>query len=168
MAFRWRVNDGPILNSSLVAFWFFRGSRPVLLRNPKFWWFFMGWGGGVWTPCPLPLDLPMNISFEKTNCIVGGTMLVANLSSADNLCKLFGPISRPTKSRSWYGSKWFDTLIVFQEEFFKKLILKRSQQTKTIAWNITHHSNSKNIKLYLVETSFNTFANRADPDQAAL
>ena len=36
------------LNAGLVALWFYRGSRPVLLRNPIFLWFFRG----VRTPCP--------------------------------------------------------------------------------------------------------------------
>ena len=40
MAFRWRADDGPRLNSGFVALWFFRGSGPVLLRNPVFLWFF--------------------------------------------------------------------------------------------------------------------------------
>ena len=31
------------------------------------------------------------------------------LSSAENLCKLFGPRSGPTLCRSWSGSKLFDT-----------------------------------------------------------
>ena len=34
MAFRWRADGGPTLNAGLVALWFFRGSGPVLLRNP--------------------------------------------------------------------------------------------------------------------------------------
>ena len=36
IAFRWRANDGPKLNAGLVALRFFRGSRPVLLRNSIF------------------------------------------------------------------------------------------------------------------------------------
>ena len=36
MAFRWRVDDGPTLNAGLVALGFFRGSGPLLLRNPIF------------------------------------------------------------------------------------------------------------------------------------
>ena len=47
MVFRWRVNEGPILNAGLVALWFFRGPGPVLLRNPMFLRFFrmvVGWG----------------------------------------------------------------------------------------------------------------------------
>ena len=36
MAFRWCANDGPTFNAGLVALCFFRGSGPVLLRNPIF------------------------------------------------------------------------------------------------------------------------------------
>ena len=32
-AFRWRTHDGPTLNAVMVAFWFFRGSGPVLLTK---------------------------------------------------------------------------------------------------------------------------------------
>ena len=39
MAFRWWADDGPTLNAGLVAA-IFQGSRPVLLENPKFLWFF--------------------------------------------------------------------------------------------------------------------------------
>ena len=48
MVFRWRADDCPTLNAGLVSLRFFRESRPVLLRNPIFWWLFRG----VWTPCP--------------------------------------------------------------------------------------------------------------------
>ena len=34
MAFRWWADDGPTLNAGLVVLGFFRGSAPVLLRNP--------------------------------------------------------------------------------------------------------------------------------------
>ena len=40
------------LNAGLVALWFFRGSRPVLLKNPIFCDFS---GGGSRPLCPLPL-----------------------------------------------------------------------------------------------------------------
>ena len=50
--FKWRFPGGPALNAGLVAFWFYRGSGPVLLRNPIFCDFS---GGGVRTPVP-PLD----------------------------------------------------------------------------------------------------------------
>ena len=36
MAFRWRADDGPALNTGLVDLRFFRGSGPVLLENPIF------------------------------------------------------------------------------------------------------------------------------------
>ena len=58
MAFRWRADDGPTLNSGLVALRFFRGSGPVLLRNPFFLRFFsvcVCGGGGSGPPVP-PLD----------------------------------------------------------------------------------------------------------------
>ena len=51
--FRWQADGGPTLNAGLVALWFYRGSGPVLLRNPIFLYLFRG--GGVRTPCP-PLD----------------------------------------------------------------------------------------------------------------
>ena len=35
MVFRWRADDGPTLNSGLVALWFSRGSEPVLLRKVR-------------------------------------------------------------------------------------------------------------------------------------
>ena len=36
MVFRWRADDDPTLNAGLVVLLFFRGSGPVLLRNPLF------------------------------------------------------------------------------------------------------------------------------------
>ena len=46
LAFRWCADDGQTLNASLVALCdFFRGSGPVLLRNPVFF-NFSGGGGG--------------------------------------------------------------------------------------------------------------------------
>ena len=41
---------------------------------------------------------------------------VNSLSSADNLCKQFGPRSGPIKHRTWTGSKLFYTLMVFFEK----------------------------------------------------
>ena len=59
------------------------------------------------------------------------------LSSADNLCKQFGPRSGPTKS----ASERFDTLIVLQKEFFLKVNFeKKSQQTITQARKIIQHA----------------------------
>ena len=70
MAFRWRADDGPTLNAGLVALWYFRGSGPVLLRNPIFLWFSRGAEVGPPVPlwicaCSLPLIPPMP-RHEKT------------------------------------------------------------------------------------------------------
>ena len=44
------------------------------------------------------------------------------LASGDfNRCKQFEPRSGPTERRSWSGSKLFNTLIVFLNEFFEKV-----------------------------------------------
>ena len=45
--------------------------------------------------------------------------------SAYNICKQFGPRSHPTKCRAWSGSKLFDTLTVFLNEFFEKVDFKK-------------------------------------------
>ena len=50
MAFRWQADDRPTLNAGLAALWFFRGSGPVLLRNPIFLWFFFGGGPDPLSP----------------------------------------------------------------------------------------------------------------------
>ena len=42
MAFRWRADCGPTLNAGSLAWWNYRGSGPVLLRNPLFLGFFRG------------------------------------------------------------------------------------------------------------------------------
>ena len=52
MAFRWGADDGPTLNTDLVALSFSRGSGLVLLRNPTALSDFPG--EGVFTPCPPP------------------------------------------------------------------------------------------------------------------
>ena len=50
------------------------------------------------------------------------------LSSADNICKHFGPGSGPTKCWSWSWSKPFDTLIVF---------LKLKKKHGALQWHIS-------------------------------
>ena len=40
MLFCCQSNDGPTVNAGMVALWFFRGSGPVLLRNPTALQFF--------------------------------------------------------------------------------------------------------------------------------
>ena len=51
------------------------------------------------------------------------------VSSADNLCKQFGPRSGPTKCRAWSGSKLFDILKCIPERFFPKSWFEKNQQT---------------------------------------
>ena len=53
------------------------------------------------------------------------------LSSADNLCKQFGPRSGPTECWSQSGSKLFNTTILFLKEFFEKVNFENIQQTTT-------------------------------------
>ena len=43
------------------------------------------------------------------------------VSSADNLCKQFGPRSGPTKCRACSGTKLFGTLMVFLKDIFLKV-----------------------------------------------
>ena len=47
------------------------------------------------------------------------------VSSADNLCKQFGPWSGPTKCPAWSGSKLFDFLTIFLKEFLESLFWKK-------------------------------------------
>ena len=54
------------------------------------------------------------------------------LLSADNLCKQFGPRSGQTKRQASSGSKLFDTLMVFLEDCFEKLIKKIHRQQKSM------------------------------------
>ena len=55
------------------------------------------------------------------------------LSSADNICKQFGPTSGRTERQSSSGYKLFDTLTVFLKDFFEKVNFEKSQQTTTKA-----------------------------------
>ena len=61
--FKWRFAGWPMmaqtLNAGLEAMWFFRGSGPVLLRNPIFLWFFRGF-----CPPPPPPPPPMDLWSE--------------------------------------------------------------------------------------------------------
>ena len=59
----------------------------------------------------------------------------SDMSSADNLCKQFGPRSGPTECRFWSGSKLFDTQSDLERNL-KKLILKKSAVDKN-AWKMT-------------------------------
>ena len=61
-----RDDDGPTLNAGLVALHFFRGSIPVLLRNPIFFLIFRGGGGGA-DPLSPPLDPHMTLTVTTFN-----------------------------------------------------------------------------------------------------
>ena len=56
--------------------------------------------------------------------------LCLQVSSADNLCKHFGPRSGPTKCRAWYGSNLFHTLMGLLKEFSEKKNWKKSADDK--------------------------------------
>ena len=51
------------------------------------------------------------------------------VSSANNLCKQFGPRSGPTICRAWSGSKLFDTLTVFKKVDFENVNISRQQKS---------------------------------------
>ena len=53
------------------------------------------------------------------------------LSSADNLCKQFGPRSGPREHWSLTESKLFDTLIMFLKKCFENVNVEKSEQTTT-------------------------------------
>ena len=44
MALPWQANDSQTLNAGLVALWFFRPCRSILLRTPIILWYFRGGG----------------------------------------------------------------------------------------------------------------------------
>ena len=58
----WWADDGPTLNAGVVALGFFRGSDPVLLRNPLFCDFSGGGGGWCLDLLFSPLNPPMTSS----------------------------------------------------------------------------------------------------------
>ena len=65
LAFCWSVDDGSTLNAGLVALQFYRGSRPVVLRNPIFCDFSGGGGGPDPLSPPAPLDTSMSGSMRS-------------------------------------------------------------------------------------------------------
>ena len=78
MAFHWRADDDPTLNSGLVALGFFRVSGAVLLRNR----YFSGGGGGA---DPLPpsgsandiiyfITILNNLNIEVVNSVEPGAV----------------------------------------------------------------------------------------------
>ena len=63
MAFRWRADVGPTLN----VLQFFRGSGPILLRNPIFCNFS---GGGGPDPCPTLDPHMLALAREMIFCVL--------------------------------------------------------------------------------------------------
>ena len=53
MAFHWRADDGPTLNAGLKALWFYRGSAPIIAKNPYIFVIFEEGGADFLSP---PLD----------------------------------------------------------------------------------------------------------------
>ena len=70
MAFRWRTGGGPTLNACLQSLRFYRGSGPILLRNPIFFLFFRG-GGPDPLPPPPPLDPHMKLHCVLPSYVAG-------------------------------------------------------------------------------------------------
>ena len=70
------------------------------------------------------------------------------LSSADNLCKQFGPRSGKTKCRAWSRSKLLDTQMVFLKDFFEK----NPQTTKNMQNYPTRKGLSANVFCLQLQT----------------
>ena len=75
------------------------------------------------------------------------------VSSADKLCKQFGPRSGPKKCRAWSGSKLFDTLKVFQKEFFKKFTFRKTSRWQKSMRNypVGKELNPYNFKSFILK-----------------
>ena len=69
MAIRWRADNGPTLNASLVALQFFSGSGPVLLENLYFVIFQGGGGSGPLSP-PLWIRACIVLVYSASSAIV--------------------------------------------------------------------------------------------------
>ena len=84
----------------------------------------------------------MNINLMLPIVIFLLLTLYLLVSSADNLCKQFGPRSGPIKRRASSGSNLFDTHMVFLKEFFEKVDFETNQQTAKKARNISQGATS--------------------------
>ena len=74
-------------------------------------------------------------------------------SSADNLCKQFGPRSGPTECRSRSGPKQLDTLMVFLKVFFEKVNFEISEQTTDFK-RMKNYPACKELRATSQESSF--------------
>ena len=91
----------PARHIGFAALWFFRGSGPVLLRNPIFLWLFSG--DGVWTPVP-PLDSGMVGLLAGWNLLLFRQILLGtfNLSHSSFLSPSLGGVQTWLK-HCWLG-----------------------------------------------------------------
>ena len=80
--FKWRFTGGPMMvqqmNAALRAFLFFRGSGPVLLRNPIFLWVFRGSGPPVHPLVP-------HMSYCNNNCSISWPFFVIQFCFYDTM-----------------------------------------------------------------------------------
>ena len=86
-------------------------------------WNGSGWYGFIGTISTSTTDISLLLGFmQKTTIGHSFKTLCLLVSSADDLCKQFGPISGPTKRQALSGSKLFDTLMVhvLMNECFEK------------------------------------------------
>ena len=78
MAFPWRADDGPTLNAGLVSLWLFRGSEPVMPRNPIIYdFFFLGGGGGL-APLSPTLDPRMSSNVIQNSFKLSPNILLSS------------------------------------------------------------------------------------------
>ena len=68
----------------------------------------------------LRLSISIATNYTRTNHLI----LCLLVTSADYICKQFGPRSGPTQCQAWSGSELFDTLMI-DERIIKKLIFKK-------------------------------------------
>ena len=70
------------------------------------------------------------------------------VSSADSLCKQFGPRSGPTKCPAWSGSKLNGTLMVILKEFFEKVDSEKISRRQK---SMQNYPGSKELMQYVYE-----------------
>ena len=66
-AFRWRDDDGPLMNTDLVALCFFQGILTSIAKKPYIFRFFLGGGSRPPAPPPPPLDPYMTLAIITFN-----------------------------------------------------------------------------------------------------
>ena len=79
------------------------------------------------------------------------------------IANILDPDQARQKVRPDLDPKLFDTLMVFLKEFFKEVDFEKNQQTTKKPEKLPSRQ-----RVNPIETPFNAFANKADPDQTAL